>query len=68
MHGEPNVLFVCAINRLVVPRIGVSENPHHGVVGQDPSKPSISGFRAVGHNHLAGMLAEADAHAATMVE
>ena len=68
MHGQLNALFVCAINRLVVPRVGVSEDAHHGVVRQDPSKPSISGFRAVGHNYLASMLAEADAHAATMVE
>ena len=68
MHGEPDALFVCAIHRLFVPRIGVSEDAHHGVVGQHPGQSAISRFRAVGHNHLAGVLAEADAHAATMVE
>ena len=60
MHGEPDALFVCAIHRLFVPRIGVSEDAHHGVVGQHPGQSAISRFRAVGHNHLAGVLAEED--------
>ena len=68
MHGEPDALFVCAIHGLFVSRIGVSEDAHHGVVGQDPSQSAISRFRAVGHNHLASVLTEADAHSAAMVE
>lgn len=68
MHGESDALFASTIHCFFVSRVGVTEDAHHGVIRQHSSKSAIGCFRSVSHNYLTGVLAEANAHAAAMVE
>ena len=51
----------------VVASIDVAEDPHHWVVGEYPLKTHGGFIGAVGNNHHACVLAETNAHTATVM-
>ena len=67
-HGDVGVAFACAAERFVVSGVGVAEDAHGGVVGED-ALDSGGGFgSAVGDDDLSGVLGEADSDTAAVVE
>jgi hypothetical protein len=67
-HRYFDAMFFGELDCLRVTGIRVADNPHAWVTNQGAFQ-SPGGFRgAISHDHLAGMLAKANAHASTVME
>lgn len=59
---------VSAAEGVVVSGVGVAEDAHHGVIGEDAFDALVGVGSAIADDDLAGVLGVADADAAAMVK
>ncbi len=67
-HGDGDAFLRGALFGFGVASVGVAENAEEGVVGEDSFEAGVGFFGAVGDYYLSGVLGEADAYAAAVVE
>ena len=67
-HRDIDLVLGGAVSGGVVAGVGVAEDAHHGVVGEDTGEAFVGFGCAVGDDDLPGVLREADAYAAAVVE
>jgi len=67
-HRQLQSLLPRARNRILVPRVGVAHHARRWIVPQHSRDAGVGFFRAIAHDHEAGVLRVTHADAAAVVE